>query len=274
MSALQQKRISRFRRGRVSAAKEHRKQLRIRNKLERQLLRRLTSLFGKFVNTRAYLFREFGQYDSAIASRDLQEELIPLMQSHYRRVYQSVFQENNKTNTLQEQKDDVFVFDKNKDLEPFLNNYFKERNLILVGISANVANRVNKVIRDGRAENLTLIEIARNIERIRGITRTRAATIARTETHNAAGFAHHNYYQEVAKDYGANLKKKWVAANDERTRTSHAEMNAKEAIGMDESFIVGGKKMKHTGDPDGGPANNINCRCVIIYVDEQDVVLD
>ena len=62
MSALQQKRISRFRRGRVSAAKEHRKQLRIRNKLERQLLRRLTSLFGKFVNTRAYLFMEFGQY--------------------------------------------------------------------------------------------------------------------------------------------------------------------------------------------------------------------
>jgi len=30
--------------------------------------------------------------------------------------------------------------------------------------------------------------------------------------------------------------------------------------------------MMHTGDPDGGAKNNVNCRCVIIYVDELDVV--
>ena len=37
---------------------------------------------------------------------------------------------------------------------------------------------------------------------------------------------------------------------------------------------VDGLPMAHTGDPRGGARNNINCRCVIIYVDEQDVVLD
>ena len=80
--------------------------------------------------------------------------------------------------------------------------------------------------------------------------------------------------QEVEKDYGAKLKKKWVATSDPRTRDAHSLMNTKEPIDMNEKFLVGGTRMKHTGDPDGGPANNINCRCVIIYVDEQDVVQD
>lgn len=274
MTNLLFKRLSRFRRGRVSAAREHRKQLRIRNKLERQLLRRLTSLFGKFVNTRAYIYREFGQYDNGIATRDLLSELSPVMQSHYRRVFQTVFAENNRSNNLEELKDDVFVFERNKDLEPFLEEYFRERNLILDGISTNMAKRVDKIIRDGRAENLSLLQIARNIEGIRAITRARSVTIARTETHNAAGFAHHKYYKEVQKDYGSNMKKKWVAANDPRVRDAHGAMNGKEPIPMDEPFVVGGKEMQHTGDPNGGPENNVNCRCVIVYVDEQDVVLD
>jgi len=32
--------------------------------------------------------------------------------------------------------------------------------------------------------------------------------------------------------------------------------------------------MGYAGDPRGGAKNVINCRCVIIYADEQDIVLD
>tara|TARA_R100001510_G_C7612400_1_gene175523 strand:- start:155 stop:1090 length:936 start_codon:yes stop_codon:yes gene_type:complete len=32
--------------------------------------------------------------------------------------------------------------------------------------------------------------------------------------------------------------------------------------------------MKHAGDPRGGPANVINCRCVILYVEPDDFVID
>ena len=92
------KQISRFRRGRVSVQREVRKQLRIRNNLERGLFRRLTSLFGKFVNTKAFLYREFGQFDQTIAARELQEELIPTMQQHYRRIFRTLYTENNRTN--------------------------------------------------------------------------------------------------------------------------------------------------------------------------------
>ena len=274
MISLARKRLSRFRRGRVSTSREHRKQLRIRNKLERQLLRRLTSLFGRFVNTRAYLYREFGQFDSGVASQELSSELIPALQSHYRRVFRTVFDENNSSNRLDEMKDEVFVFDRNKDLEPFLEEFFAERNLILAGISANISKRIENIIKRARSENLSLLEIARRIESFRSVTRARAITIARAETHNAAGFAHHRYYQEVRDDYGSNMLKKWVAGNDNRVRDAHSAMNAKDPIPMDEAFIVGGEKMQYTGDPNGGPANNVNCRCTIVYVDAEDVVLD
>ena len=42
---------------------------------------------------------------------------------------------------------------------------------------------------------------------------------------------------------------------------------------MDEKFNVGGAEMDFTGDPAGGAKNVINCRCVIIYADERDIVL-
>jgi len=270
----QKKQLSRFRRGRVSVQREVRKQLRIRNNLERAFVRRLTSLFGRFVNTRAYLYREFGLYDLGTATRDLQGELFPVMQSHYRRVFRSIYDENNNANTLEEMKEDALVFGRNVDLEPILEEYFRTRQLFLAGISSGIANRVDKIIKDGRSEGLTLVQIAKNIEtKLRPITKIRAATIARTETHNAAGHAHHRYYKQVASDYGSKMVKRWAATNDARTRSAHSTANG-QIKDMNEDFIVDGSPMSHTGDPRGGARNNINCRCVIIYVDEQDVVLD
>jgi hypothetical protein len=268
------KQFSRFRRGRISAQKEIRKQLRIRNNLEKTFFKRLTSLFGRFVNTRAYLYREFGEYELGIATRDLQAELYPVMQSHYRRIFRTIYDENNKANTLDELKEDALVFGRNVDLEPIIEEYFRTRELVLANISSNISKRVEKIIIDGRSEGLTLTEIARNIEKkVRPITRARAATIARTETHNAAGFAHHKYYKQVATEYGSKMLKRWGATNDGRTRSAHTIANG-QIREMDEDFEVGGLPMAHTGDPKGGARNNINCRCVIIYVDEQDVVSD
>ena len=268
------KQISQFRRGRVSVQREVVKQRRIRDGLERSLNRNLKSLFGKFVNTRAFLYKEFGQFDEAVATRELQSDLFPALQRHYRRVFNTIYSNNNKLKAV-EAKDDVMVFDRSVDLEPILNRYFRTRELILVGISTNMATRVRRIISQGRRDNLTLTEIARNVEtKVRPIAINRAATIARTETHNAAGFASHEYYKQVETDFGSTMYKKWAATGDGRTRDAHRAMNAKEPIPMNEDFLVGGSPMKHTGDPRGGARNNVNCRCVIIYVDEQDVVLD
>ena len=42
---------------------------------------------------------------------------------------------------------------------------------------------------------------------------------------------------------------------------------------MDEDFSINGTLMQYPGDPKGGPRNVINCRCVLVYVDEQDLDL-
>ena len=66
--------------------------------------------------------------------------------------------------------------------------------------------------------------------------------------------------------------KQWVAVNDTRTRSTHSEANG-QRVHMDEKFNVGGAEMDYAGDPAGGAKNVINCRCVIIYADEEDDVL-
>lgn len=268
----QQKQLRRFRRGRVNPRQELRRQSRIRNNLEKSFYKRLTSLLFKFVNTKAYLYKEYGIYEVDIASRDLQEELTPTIIQHYRRVFRTIINSNNDVNKLDIKEEEIFVFDRNVDFEAWVEEYYKTRSLVLSGISANMAKRVEKIIQEGRQEGLTLSQIADNIStKLRPISRARAATIARTETHNAAGFAHHKYYKQVESDYGGIIVKRWLATNDARTRSHHSAANGQTRM-MDEDFNIGGAPMSHTGDSRGGARNVINCRCVIIYADEQDIV--
>ena len=67
---------------------------------------------------------------------------------------------------------------------------------------------------------------------------------------------------------------------DDRTRDWHRQTNG-QRVGIDEAFTVltpikgGGvvpKKMQYTGDPEGGASNVINCRCFVVYYDEDDIV--
>jgi uncharacterized protein with gpF-like domain len=86
-------------------------------------------------------------------------------------------------------------------------------------------------------------------------------------------YANHAYHKKVKDDYGVKMLKQWVSAGDLRTRSAHASANG-QVVDMDEDFIVGGVPMAYAGDPKGGAKNVINCRCAIIYVDEEDVVLE
>ena len=68
------------------------------------------------------------------------------------------------------------------------------------------------------------------------------------------------------------MMKRWVSTADERTRSAHVEANG-QIRNMDEDFDIGGLPMNHAGDPKGGAKNVVNCRCVIVYADERDIVL-
>ena len=89
-----------------------------------------------------------------------------------------------------------------------------------------------------------------------------ALRIARTENHRVVSqgkldaFAH-------AENVGVVLTKRWVSAIDTRTRPDHQDADG-QVVQMKEPFKVGGESLQYPGDPAGGAANVINCRCTYI----------
>ena len=99
-------------------------------------------------------------------------------------------------------------------------------------------------------------------------TRARASTIARTEVHSASSYATH----EQQRSFGVpNMRKQWMANVDNRTRHTHAAVSGTQ-VEFDEDFSVGGRMMAYPGDPKGGPANVINCRCVLLYIEPDEEI--
>ena len=260
-----------FRQGRVSIAKEYRRQTIIRRNLERLVLREVNKIFRRWLSVTLYLLGETSTFDVNVARGRLNEDLIPTMQRLYRRIFQTLLESNVDKFEKQEE---AIIFGRNVNFEELVEDYFSGRELVLTGISARVANQIDTIIQRGRADGLTLPEIARNIQRTIGtIVRSRAMMIARTETHNAASFANHRYYEAVQDQLQNKMVKRWVATADNRTRSFHASVNG-QVRDMDQDFDVGGTKMSYPGDPRGGARNVINCRCVVVYVDEQDLFVE
>tara|TARA_R110000782_G_scaffold184722_1_gene275041 strand:- start:2168 stop:2986 length:819 start_codon:yes stop_codon:yes gene_type:complete len=268
---LDRKRINTFRQGRINTRAEARKQLVLRNNLEKRFFKNLSTLFRKFVNVHMHLYKQYGIYEQSVATQSLNEDFFPLILSHYKRTFQAIYQSNEEKYEIMRKADEAFVFGRSVDFEAVVNEYFVGRQLILSGITERMATRISKLIEQGRADNLTLPQIAKSVsDKFLPISRSRAALIARTETHNAASFANHSYHAIVEKDLGIKMLKKWTATNDARTRSSHSAASG-QTVDMSEDFIVGGVEMGFAGDSKGGAKNVINCRCVIIYADERDM---
>ncbi len=154
--------------------------------------------------------------------------------------------------------------------------YSREGAQKVVGITNATRKSILKAIEIGEADGLGVAKTAKLIrQRTSGsIARSRATTIARTETHAAASYATH----EATKELGLpRQKKRWVSVSDARTRSGHASVNGQE-VGIDDMFVVPYKgnriEMKYPHDGGGGAGNNINCRCLAIYFTDEDSLFD
>lgn len=85
-----------------------------------------------------------------------------------------------------------------------------------------------------------------------------AIRIARTEGHRIQTSATMDACYK-AKDMGADVVKQWDATLDDRTRESHMAVDG-EIRELDKPFSNG---LDFPGDPDGGAAEVINCRCAL-----------
>lgn len=123
---------------------------------------------------------------------------------------------------------------------------------------------IARAAREERA--LTQEEITKIVNRYSDrLLKLRGDTIGRTEALASLNAAQHEALQQLV-DTGRvsrnQIRRTWDATLDARTRLAHI-MADSQTVGIDEDFNVGGRLMKHPGDPRGGPENVINCRCVV-----------
>jgi uncharacterized protein with gpF-like domain len=103
-----------------------------------------------------------------------------------------------------------------------------------------------------------------------GAQSIRAFTIATTELHAASQYAAIESNRELSVQTGVEMMKAWVHTLDDRTRESHAEMDPDHFIPVDEMFVMpDGELLDRPGDPNGSPANVINCRCVVVFEEKE-----
>ena len=241
-----------------SPRKEFIEQNRLRLSFERRLRSQLQSTFSRLGRDASRAYQQSGRIDTV--SRGLTNRLADVLGSHYRAVIDAF-----GLRVLRDRKQEG-------QFEAIVQQYIRDVGGIrITQISNSTMRQINQVVTQGAKEGLGALAIGKNIrDSLDGaFTRYRANTIARTETHSAASYANH---QVNASLNIPNQMKRWVAVSDARSRATHVAANGTE-VPLDEDFIVGGVAMSYTGDPKGGAKNVINCRCVTLYIDPDDEVI-
>ena len=118
---------------------------------------------------------------------------------------------------------------------------------------ARVDRSIMDIITLGYKSGKGIDYVANNLtKRFDQLTTWESKRIARTEIHNAHNRGTMDKYQEFDIEYTM-----WIAADDERTRESHLEING-EIIRLGDTYSNG---LKYPGDTDGPIEEWINCRC-------------
>lgn len=247
-------------RTRVDVAKEVKEVNRLRLRFERAMTRSIYQTFATVGEAAADEYRRRQTIEDAM--RPHEDAVARVFRAHYEAVIETFAKR---------------VYD-NRKLTPFgsliFQLYEREGAAKVRSVSATTKRRILRAIVQGEKEGLGVDKTAKLIvEKTKGqIGRARAATIARTETHAAASYATHAATKEL------NLpaqRKRWVSVADGRTRSHHASANGQE-VGIDEKFIIQFRgveiEMNYPHDGSGGPANNVNCRCLAIYFTDEDAL--
>lgn len=133
----------------------------------------------------------------------------------------------------------------------------------VTGVSETTIAQAEAIITNGLEQGLTNAAIAKALKDSSAMftLQGRSDTIARTEVHSAVNTAEY----EAVESSGIELKREWIATNDDRVRDDHASADG-QVVEQGGTFTVGGEELRYPGDPDASPGNIINCRCVVGYM--------
>lgn len=189
-------------------------------------------------------------------------DLVPLLQSIYKRAgLRGAISEYQNLQRQKNQKIRGFGFNEQwvREVLDYLAKNLLEK--AVIAISETTKKHIQKVIDQGLNEGWGFEMMARSIKNPE-ITKARAEVIARTEVIKAANTGH----MIAAKTFPYQVTKQWIAADDERTRDSHREVNE---TSVDE-YGKFGNGLLYPGDPAGPAEEVINCRCRVIYNAKRD----
>lgn len=272
------KQLPTFKQGKVNARKYLAQQNRMISVSSRRLQKKLNTSFRKDLSIILDELSSGSQPNYAESVRRKTIEIQAAVKSEIKKLFTTLTESNDSRYkpVLSKAATDIgFGFNRPRFIENLVDSYFEEREVQFANIAERMTNRILTSVEIDQLEGVGVAQITRNLRgRFTEVGKNQAALIARTETHNAAGYAQNAYHKELSKDLGISMEKQWVATLDARTRSSHAAMNGVK-VSMDEDFSMpNGSLMAYTGDSRGGAANVINCRCAIVYVDTGDDVID
>jgi len=242
--------------------KEYQEINRLRRSYERQINFRLISTFSKIGTKASDAFIYNGSQGLQTSLASIRTDVGATLEPFYREIILS-FAKRTFNNRFAQKA----IQDYEGIYKEFMRNIGGTR---ITEISDTTRQIISRTILENQTAGVDVIAKAINQRMSPKFTRARASTIARTETHTASSFA----IQKQAENFEVpSMRKRWVTTTDDRSIGTHLAVNGTE-VGIDEDFIVGGKKMKYAGDPRGGASEVINCRCVIVYIEPEDIIVD
>lgn len=149
-------------------------------------------------------------------------------------------------------------------LSPAVTDWIDERALeSATSITGTQKDAARAIIKAGTEEGLSSREIARNLrDRFETLSKTQSETIAITEVNGAFSNANNLAASQFSGDHDIPMRKKWRAAGDARTRSSHKSLNGK-VVEMSEDFKA---NLGFPHDPRAPADETIRCRCVVQYI--------
>lgn len=128
-----------------------------------------------------------------------------------------------------------------------------------------LANRATSELRNGMMLGLSYGEIAKSIQGHTEANYKQAMRIARTEGGRLRSMSKQVAYDE-AKDMGIDLKKQWYSSLDNRTRSSHRQLDG-QIRKVDEDFVSPETGAKGPMPRMLGKASeDISCRCTVVCI--------
>lgn len=123
------------------------------------------------------------------------------------------------------------------------------------------AKNINSQLIQGILQGESIDKIAKRLRNVTDMNKKSAIRNARTMVTGAENKGRQDSFTKAQSD-GVIMKRRWVAAHDDRTRAWHLDLHNVE-VDVDEPWENEYGKIMYPGDPTADAANVYNCRCAI-----------